>query len=89
MRRLRQMVETISERLRAQDVRERTFATWQTSTLAQFTAGYGGKDFVAAAREVSLLKKHEKAESPSHLEPGMNSTEALMAFAGGLMRGSA
>lgn len=86
MRRLRQMVETITERLRAVDYRERMLVGWQTRSIAQFVAAYGGKEAMAAAGKLSLTD-YVPPET-AVLERGMNSAEALSGFAAGLARGN-
>lgn len=91
MRRLRQMVDTITERRWAQDHREKALLTWHTRTLAQFIAAYGGKDAIEVALKVSLIEEDPTVslDRPSApMEKGMNSTEALMMFAQGMTKGS-
>lgn len=85
MRRLRQMVETITERLRAQDLREKSLLTWQTRTMVQFIAAFGGEKAMEAATRVSLIGD---VEAISTGPEDRNSTMGLMQFGAGLARGS-
>lgn len=84
MRRLRQMVETITERLKAEDYRERTLLTWSTRSIAQFIAAFGGKESIEIAQRLSLIDVPERVAT---VDSKMNSAGSMLQLAQGLSRG--